>query len=420
MARIGRALGLVTLLVTQACWLQVGGGEQRTGFTGLESEVTSETVADLDVAWTASIGASAREALVSGARAYVPSAGAVTALDVRDGTTRWSTSGLGATAAPAIAGDRLLVPAGGTHCGISALDLGTGAAVDVQAFGPPDVSGSGGFSQCSSGDVVASGGTAMMTWHYVGSSPSPGCVPNAVYQVGPGIVALDVDDLSPRWGHQETDTGCGAPPTITPPYGASSAEGPDAALVATGQGVRTFGCTTTGCPAPWSHHAGAEVVGPPVVVPGGDIAVALVDGRVLVLDGTSHALEWTGQVGATVAQALATDGTSIFAVSDTGDVAAFSTQGCGAATCSASWTATPAGPASVRPSIGADVLYVGSADGTVSAFDTTGCGAATCPPLWTGTTPADVTGAPAISGGRVIVGSANGAVTAFALPDAEP
>lgn len=419
MARLGRALGLVTLLVTQACWLQAGGGPQRTGFTGLETAVTSATVDELEVAWTASIGASTREALVSGSSTYVPTAGAVTALDVRDGTTRWSTSGLGATAAPAIVDGHLLVPAGGTHCALSALDPGTGAVVDVRAFGPPDVGGSGGFSQCSTGAVVAAGGTAMMTWHYLGNSPSPGCVPDFVYQAGPGIVALDVDDLSLRWGHQETETGCGVPPTITPPYGAASAEGPDAALVATAQGVRSFGCTTTGCPAPWSHPTGAEVVGPPVVVPSGDIAVALADGRVLVLDGTSHALEWTGQVGAAVGQALATDGSHIFAVSGTGDVVAFAADGCGAATCAPSWTATPPGPASVRPSIGADVLYVGSADGSVSAFDAAGCGATTCPPLWTGTTPAEITGAPVISAGRVIVGSSNGAVTAFALPGAE-
>ncbi|HEY3015628.1 MAG TPA: PQQ-binding-like beta-propeller repeat protein, partial [Nocardioides sp.] len=82
----------------------------------------------------------------------------------------------------------------------------------------------------------------------------------------------------------------------------------------------------------------------------------------------------------------------------------------------ADWTAALASPASARPSIGGDVLYVGSTDGTVTALPAAGCGAPTCDALWTGSTPSGITGAPAILAGTLVVGSSDGTVTAFGLP----
>ena len=415
MVRIWRSIGLVALLVTQACWLQVGAGPQRRGSTG-ESQVTTATVAELEVAWTATVGASPREALVLGDVAYVRSSGSVTALDVDDGAPRWTTGSLGGRAAPAIVGNRLRVPVSGNRCALAALGLSAGARMVDLPFGPSDTSGLGGFSACTPGDAVAVGGTVVVPWTYLGAAQSRGCIPELVYQVGPGIVALDVDAGTPRWADQSTQVGCGAPTSVPPPYGAASSTGPDSAVVAVDQGVRTFGCTATGCPPAWSVTTGEAVVGPPVILSSGDTAVATASGRLLVVDGTTHLVEWTTHVDTAIGQPLAADGTSIFAVSGSGVVAAFPAAGCGAATCAPTWTATLGGPAGARPSVGGDVLYVGGVDGSVSALAASGCGAPTCPALWTGTTPAAVSGAPVIADGRVVVGSADGTITAFALP----
>ncbi|HEX6420811.1 MAG TPA: PQQ-binding-like beta-propeller repeat protein [Acidimicrobiales bacterium] len=414
-----RAIGLVALVVTQACWLQVGAGPRRTGSTGLENEITVATVADLAVAWTAAAtGTSPREALVSGDAAYVRSPGSVTALRVADGAVRWSTDSLGGWAAPAIVANRLRVPVSAGQCRLVTLDLATGATVDTVGFGPPDTSVFGGASSCAPGDAVASGSTVTMPWYYLGTSPSPGCAGDHAYSVGPGVAAIDVGEPG-GWSHYGTHTGCGTPPTPLPPaYGAASTDRPDRALVAVSGGVRSLGCTGTGCPAPWSVSTDGTVVGPPVILGNGDVAVAVDDGRVLVVDGASQSVEWTGQAGSALARPLAADGSSLFAVTSTGAVVAFPVDGCGAATCTPAWTATLSSPATARPSVGGGVLYVGTADGDVAAFPASGCGAPVCGPLWTAATPAAVTAPPAIADGAVVVGSSDGTITAFRLPAA--
>ena len=66
--------------------------------------------------------------------------------------------------------------------------------------------------------------------------------------------------------------------------------------------------------------------------------------------------------------------------------------------------------ASARPSIGGEVLYVGSADGTLSALR-----ASDGTPLWSHATGSPITDTPTIDDGTVLVGSADGTITAFTL-----
>lgn len=202
----------------------------------------------------------------------------------------------------------------------------------------------------------------------------------------------------------------------------ASSQEPGSVLIPEGGSLRQESCAAEGCPGGWSMQTGfpTGTSGPPVVLHNDDVAVVSTQGDLAVIDGTTRAVEWRADLDSSVGnRPFAADPESIFATTADSRLVVFPVDGCGAATCTPSWTATLSSPASARPSIGGEVLYVGSEDGTVSAFDAGGCGALTCSPLWTGSTPAKVTGAPAIAGGRVIVGSSDGTITAFALPAAE-
>ena len=87
------------------------------------------------------------------------------------------------------------------------------------------------------------------------------------------------------------------------------------------------------------------------------------------------------------------------------------------ATCDPTWTATLPAPAADRPTVGADVLYVGGSDGTVTALPAAGCGAATCTALWTAALNAPVAAPPVIASGSLYVATTS-SLTAFRLPAA--
>jgi hypothetical protein len=422
MRRIWRAIGLVAVLVTQACWLQAGGGPQRQGFTGLATGVTTANVGELTEAWANPgwLEDDPREALVDGGRVYIRTADRLRVIDGRTGATLWTQDDflLHGSQVAAVVGGRLYVPLPGGACYLATVDVETGSVLDKKLVSPPDLNnGFDGYSDCTASDAVAVGSTVAFRWNYRGTAPSSQCPGGAAILGGPGVTATDVDGGPDGWVADDLAASCGEVP-IPASYGDISSAGSGGAVAVVSDGVRQLGCTGDGCPEPWSVTAAGTTVGPPVVLDNGDVAVAKADGRVLVIDGTSHAVEWTGELGSAISQPLASDRDTIFATAADGRLVAFPIEGCSAATCPGSWTAVVTSPASARPSIGADVVYVGSADGSVSAFDAAGCGAATCPSLWRGTTPAEITGAPVISGGQVIVGSSNGVVTAFALPDA--
>ena len=110
---------------------------------------------------------------------------------------------------------------------------------------------------------------------------------------------------------------------------------------------------------------------------------------------------------------VAVTDTSVFVASTDGKLSAFPAKGCGATTCTPTWTAPSAGG---PPSVAGSVLFVGSADGHLRAFDARGCGAATCTPKWDTDVGAALWNAPAVSDGRVFVTDSAGVLHAYGLP----
>ena len=177
--------------------------------------------------------------------------------------------------------------------------------------------------------------------------------------------------------------------------------------------------------------------------------------RVLaVRDGTTLATEWTGALPGTtlphpsrVAPAVA-DGRVVDAEGNL--LFGFPLEGCGAATCNATWTRDLGAPLStvvarsgsgevltiagqdlvaLAPDTGetlwtaplgaeapglavtGDTIYVGAA-ATLRAFAAGGCGAATCEPTWTAPLGTSATSSPVVAGGAVYVGG-TGVVEVF-------
>lgn len=425
MASVVRVVVVAALVVTSGCWWQTGFGAQRQGFNDLETQVTTDVVGDLVARWTATVDGTPGEAVVDGGRVFVPAARALTAFALGDGAEQWSGCCPGG---PAVVDGRLRVAVGGaTGCRMVSIDPATGASTDLGRLGPelPEWPGGG----CGPGDVLAVGTRLVAPWS-VSVGPVPGGPPSPCTRieswwfVGSGVSLLDAT-TGAGWERDESRGTCvfASPPPPTPGFGPLSSDG-TSVLSPRGRTLQALplDCTAAGCPASWSVDVGpavgstATIVGPAVVLAGGDIALGTSDGHVVVVDGATHQVAWTAALGAPLDQPLAATPATVFATGTDGTVAALPAGGCGTTTCAPTWTATLAGPPSARPSIGGDVLYVGSSDGTLTALPAEGCGAATCAPLWTGATPARITGAPAISAGTVVVGSADGTVTAFGLP----
>jgi outer membrane protein assembly factor BamB len=418
MTRVRWLAVLALIVATTGCWPQAGGGAGRTGSTG-GGGLSRHTVGGLTEAWSGSVGPrEALEPVVVGGTAYVRTDGAVTALATATGAVRWTSAQPGAGLPAALDGE-LHVPASGRRCELRTLGLGSGQPVRSVTVGPVPFEDPTSEASCGFGDAVAVGGTVAAPWHFVARGPVFGCRPTGAYIEGPGLAAVDAGAGAGAgtlaWEHYGTTAGCGAGGPLPPRYGQPSADG-ERVLAPWGSRVLSWPLACSGsCPPAWRPNLGGEPAGPAIVLATGDLAVATADGRVLVLDAATGAIAWWGDVGSTVSQPLAASSTHVYATGDDGRVVAFRT-GCGADACGPDWTATLPSPASARPSVAGDVLFVGDADGTVSALPAPGCDAPTCEALWTGSTPAEVTGAPAISAGTVLVGSADGTVTAFALP----
>jgi outer membrane protein assembly factor BamB len=171
------------------------------------------------------------------------------------------------------------------------------------------------------------------------------------------------------------------------------------------------GCTTT-LPVP----VGNGLVETPTVADGNRLVVVGTNGQVYVVDRTANTLAWSGSFATAASVPAAVTPTTVYVAGDGGELAAFPLAGCGAATCTPTWTATLPGHATGRPTVGADVVYVGTSDGTVAAFAAGGCGSATCAPLWSQQIGDAISGSPIVHGGTVYAGTTNGQLFAFRLP----
>jgi outer membrane protein assembly factor BamB len=329
------------------------------------------------------------------------------------------TTPIGGDRLPAVVGDTLYVPDTSSECWLAEVDAATGEILDRRLVSPESATN----SFCLGGDALTIGSTVALRWSYIRLASYSWCSGGILSVSHWGVTVVDVGGGPAGWNvGSEEQTICSVPEERLRNE-ASSGE-PGSVVITEGWCVRQESCTGEGCPEGWvvsTAGFGMANGGAPVVLHNGDLAVMEGNsnyGQVVVIDGTTHTVAWSADVGSAVRnRPLASDPDTIFATTADGRVVAFPIDGCGAATCPPSWTAALTSPASARPAIGGGVLYVGSDDGSVSAFDAGGCGAPTCSPLWTGTTPAAITGAPVVSGGRIIVGSSNGVVTAFALPD---
>jgi hypothetical protein len=108
----------------------------------------------------------------------------------------------------------------------------------------------------------------------------------------------------------------------------------------------------------------------------------------------------------------------VFVGSALGDLYAYPATGCGAATCQPLWQVQTGGQFTSAPSVGGDVVYMGS-DDNLDAFDASGCGAATCTPLWqTNVGAAVYLVTPTVAEGQVFVADLGGTLHAYGLPAA--
>ena len=412
-----RALLVLALVAAQGCWLQTGFDARRSGFNGGETGITSATVARLAPVWTATVGGAPREAIVFGGTVYARTGGQVTALDTATGAVRWTATGLGGSGQPLVADGRLWVPTQGGHCELDTLDLGTGAVLEHNAIGGPDLNGvgGGGMSSCSVGDALWAGSKVATVWAYVGGAPAPRPCPNLfVFATGRGFAGVDIDGHNGDFANGGLTQSCDAPTTFPALPGPLTSD--ETSIFANeASGATGYSVTCAGsCVATFAWQSGATIV--PVVVPlagGAEAAAVRPDGHVAVVDAHTGAVHWTGTLGATASLPPAVTDTTIFGLAGDGTLSAFPVGGCGAAACPADWTATLPAAATGRPSIVGDVLYVGSSDGTLSAFAAGGCGAATCSPLFTATVPGSVSDSPVVDGGVLYVGSTTGTVTAY-------
>lgn len=411
------ALGVVAS--APGCWLQAGFDSGRTAYNDRESTVTAANVAGLEVAWTASVGATrAREAIVDRGTAYVRTAGGLTALDVSTGGTRWAAAALPGLAIPAIVTGQLVVPTDGTPCHAVTLDQSSGAVVATRNAGLLDDG-----LWCAAADALVVGSRLIVPFQGAGGricayhQGFP--VPESWDDVGFSMLdyaSQPVDDAS---AYNRASAGCGyinlPPPPVDPLPTSVGTSGellwPSDPLAATTLSASPIDCVTS-CPTTWTVAAGdgASTI-PAVALAGGSWALAS-QGALSVVDGTSHSVTWSAALGSVVS--LAATPTTLYAGMSDGTVAAYPVAGCGGSTCGPSWTAALGGSADWL-SAGGDVLYAGA--GTeVAALPAAGCGAATCPSLWSYDLGAAVSGRPVIDGGTLVVSSDDGSVTAFRVP----
>jgi outer membrane protein assembly factor BamB len=210
----------------------------------------------------------------------------------------------------------------------------------------------------------------------------------------PSVVARDSSSLATIWS---------APagfPTSSDLIGPTVAGGQ---LYSTGAfGISAFaasGCGAATCSPLWTF-APPQFQGTvgPVAAPGGGEVYAVLyhpftgstPADLVALSAATGQVNWQAPLGTSAIAGnlvkLASDGTSVYAAmtSPAGRiVAAYLVGGCGAPTCSPTWTGSTTQPEiseGSRPVVAAGVVYLPDAAG-VHAFAAKGCGAATCPEI---------------------------------------
>ena len=418
-----RIVAVVAAVAAPGCWLQTGFDAGRTGFNDSESAITAANVAGLTQAWSVSTGFT--EPLVQGGAVYSRGPNVVVALDAATGATRWSVPATGSLPpTAALAGDRLWVPlstGGDNDCRLLALDPVTGATVQsvhVPTPGPGPAPGIQVF--CELGDLVTDGTTVTVEWGFEGEGQGihDACSPLPDVASGTGALSIDAKTGATVWAANDVVAGCGGLPPPDLPF-FLSARGSTTYSVRNDH-ITTYtangACGQAVCEGSLPLPTGPGGVARYSTATGdGHLLLGATDGRLLVLDATTGALDWTGDLGSTSAPAFAATPTTVYATGSGGRVAAFPLGGCGADTCTPTWTSTTPTGAVGTPAVGGDVLYVSDRGGGISAWDAAGCGAASCTPRWTGSLGGPGSGGPVVDDGTLYVGSQGTGLTAFRL-----
>lgn len=183
---------------------------------------------------------------------------------------------------------------------------------------------------------------------------------------------------------------------------------------APGNGVRAFPVAGG---AGWTRSIDGSEATTPVLSSDGSTVYAGTDaGTLYALSSTDGHVLWTAQVSEGIGATPALAEGTLYVPNRTGTLFAFPASGCGAPTCTPSWSTVEGSAVVVQPAVAAGVVFTGSADGTVAAYDAAGCGRARCGALWSASTGSRITGAPAVSGGRLFVGTQDGRLVAYGLP----
>ncbi len=423
------AVALATLLLA-GCWRQVGFDAAHTWSNGSESKLTAANVGALAPVWSVELpGRAQGEAIVTDGRIYlnevVPDDGElrvdVHALDAGTGATAWqqplatvpaATSLRAVGLPPAAVGDELWTGyelenlfRTGTACASRRvrLDAATGASIaDDAGFGSTAV---------PSGPVIAQNVT-----------PDNLCERDL-----PSVVVRDGSSLATTWSAP-----LGQFPVSDDLVGPTVAGGK--LYVTNSSGIDAYasaGCGAATCGPVWRHAVAQFTIplGPVVAGPAGQVYFVLyhpfsgsTPADLVALTATTGQVAWQAPLGTAAIAGdqvkLAAAGGSVYVATSTPSgrgLAAFAAGGCGAATCSPTWTASTThddGGFGTRPVVAGGVVYLPDAVG-VHAFAAAGCGAATCPAI------ADVPVAAGarfvtVDGGRLYVIGGDSRLTALA------
>ena len=385
-------------------------GPDHRAYSPFEAAVNPSNFQNLVNGWSAN--SSTGEVIGDRNTVFLSNANGVRALNHDTGIERWHAA-YPISTVPALAGDRLLLATTGSHCemvSVRALDNTDPVAVRV---GGPDLSNTlpGAISGCTiKSDVVIDGDAAIVSWSWIGQTPTPGC-PQGANLAWTGFSIVGTDGTL-RVQVTDQRSVCGSPPPgVTPPdpFGTVTRSSHHY-LTTHGGAIEAY---PVQCPEPcrptWAVTPPAAPIGTVLSLPGNRIAVHA-GGALVVLDESTGITQWS--MTSLVTSRVAANDTFIFVVNT--ELLAFPIGGCGAATCGPTWRAPIQDVLGAgRPSITGNLLLVPTVNSGV-VFDARGCGALQCSAIDVGRVTSYVTPSNIIAG-RLFV-PVPGRLVTFALP----
>jgi outer membrane protein assembly factor BamB len=414
-----RSLAIAFVVGLGACsWPMAGQGPDRRSWSQFDSVITPANVAGLTPGWTATGDQFAGEVVGDGGVVYQSDGSGVRALDLGTGAVLWSNGPLEGSG-PIVRSDTLLNAGGGSECFVETRARADGGDLRVVRFGGIPISVPG-VATCGTERPLEVGSTIVVShgaWALDQQSTS--CGGGRGYKSTREITAFDAT-LAVLWNYQLVlSSGCGRFDSSFPgaAFGDIASDGTRVFAIIPSLGtVQAFplACAAS-CTPSWTRTLPNQIVGRPLVLTNGGVAVSDTTGVVTILDPTNGTTLWSTASGAST-DGMAATATSLFVPRQNGQLTVYATGGCGQNTCGTTWAAnlghTPLGAA---PSVSGDVLWVADTDKTVVALDARGCGTATCSSLDTLTTTANIGAAPVVVSGRLLVRTATGGLETFAL-----